>query len=265
MAVKHTLEAASYSPLTAVKEAADLLLAMMRNYKRAYTAAMNEASALYTSLVQDFGKAGHAAAVGQIPGASEVVAQLDEDNAAFKDVYRERAQGEEFTKEEGTLRNARKATDSAFAGLVKGINAFHRVNEMQGDAKDPDVSDTLRAIIVDINAYLHQHQETYERRTPRYRASEEPSQEENQEGEENNEESPKVPKVPRVPDSVRKTPLHHEAPMNPGYRRSLASPETPDESACGIVRTGGKSPPALRPVDVRAARRHYVRPEGSAL
>jgi hypothetical protein len=170
MGAKYLVEAASYSPVPSLREAANLLLGMMDNYKSVHNAPMNEASALYTNLVQDFNKTGHAAAMALIPSVGEAVSQLDADNEAFKAIYHARAQGEEEAKEEGSLREARKATDLAFTALTEGINAFYHANEMLGAAKDQEVSESLGKAITDINAYVHQHEDTYARRNPRYHA-----------------------------------------------------------------------------------------------
>jgi hypothetical protein len=170
MAIKHLLGAAHYSPVPAVKDAATLLLEVMENYKSANTAPMNEATALYMNLIQDFAKAGHAAAAALVPGVPEAVAQLNTDDEAFRTIYYARAQDEEDMKVEGTMQEARQATDQAFITLVKDINAMYCANEILGAAKDQEVSDALGKIIMDINAYLHLHEETYARRYPNYNA-----------------------------------------------------------------------------------------------
>jgi hypothetical protein len=169
MAIRHILEAASYSIVSTIKEAADMLLEMMDNYKGAYSEPMNEVSALYTNLIHDFAKPAYTASLTLIPGATDAVARLNEDNEIFKTIYHTRAQDREEMKEKGTLRNARKETDQAFAALVEDINAFYHINEILGNAGNLELGDTLRSIITDINAYLHQHQMTYVRRCPKYR------------------------------------------------------------------------------------------------
>jgi hypothetical protein len=164
MAVKYIIEAASYHTAPAVKDAADLLLRMMSNYKSVYAAPMNEATALYTNLLEDFSKPRHAAALTHILTAGEAIAQLEVDNEAFRALYYARAQGEEKDKEEGSMAEARRAVNRAFGTLAEAINALWQVNEMLEDEKDQELCRQLGKMITDINAYLHQHKETYARR-----------------------------------------------------------------------------------------------------
>ncbi|MDR2118329.1 MAG: DUF6261 family protein [Tannerellaceae bacterium] len=169
MALKRLIESASYSATPSVKTAADLLLWMMENYSSAYYVAMNESSALFDNLVQDFAKEQHAEKVALIPGAGAAIARLEQDNEDFMTLYAGRALVEEEEKEEGSMFEARKDVEQKFDVAVEAINTFYRINELQVP-KDAEVSEALSKIILFINAYLRQHEATYARRNPKYHA-----------------------------------------------------------------------------------------------
>ncbi|MDR2809183.1 MAG: DUF6261 family protein [Tannerellaceae bacterium] len=137
---------------------------------------MNEASALFENLVQDFGKPAHAAKVALIAGADEDITRLNQDNEEFMALYSGRALAEEEEKVEGSMSEARKVVEEKFDVLAEAINTFYRINEMQSP-KDPEVSDSLTQIILFINAYLHQHEATFARRSANYHSggSDQPS------------------------------------------------------------------------------------------
>jgi hypothetical protein len=221
LACKRLIEAASYSPASDVKDAADLLLEVLDNYKRVYAAPMNEATALYVNLLQDFARPKHAAAVALIPAAAEAIAQLDADNEAFRTIFYARTEGEEEVKEEGSMRDARKATDKAFATLVDAINVFYQMNEMLGASKDQEVSDTLGKLITDINSYLHMHEEAYARRNPDYHAEKDkpssPSDPDDP-GEPTDPDEPEMPSEPGIPEfSIDAQETLGESAVMPGY------------------------------------------------
>ncbi|MDR2119098.1 MAG: DUF6261 family protein [Tannerellaceae bacterium] len=140
----------------------------MDNYRGVYLAPMNEASALYTSLVQDFLKEEYAGMRALVALAESAAVRLEQDNEAFKTLYFGRALGKEEAKVEGTMREARTATDRAFAAWAEAVGTFHRIHGMQA-SKDPELIETLSDIIMAVNAYLHQHETTYARRNPKYR------------------------------------------------------------------------------------------------
>jgi hypothetical protein len=192
MAAKRTIEAASYRPTPDIKAAADALLKMMENYSSAYYAPMNEASALFVNLIQDFAKENHAPQVALIAGAAEDIARLEEDNNAFMTLLAGRAYAEEEEKAEGNLREVRKETDRQFSVLVESINVFYHANEIL-PSKNAEVSAYLSDIITFINSYIHLHETTYARRNPSYTSGgNKPSQPDH--------ETPSEPTVPSIPE-----------------------------------------------------------------
>ncbi|MDR2809667.1 MAG: DUF6261 family protein [Tannerellaceae bacterium] len=166
MAIKYLIEAASYGIIPSAKEAADSLLRMMEKYKRANYIPMNEASALYTNLIEEFADERYAAKVALIPTADAAIVRLDRENETFKNLYAIRSLGEEEMKIKGTMQEARKATNRTFIVWAEALNALYLINEVQAD-KDMEMSATLYNMIMGVDAYLHRHETIYARRNPK--------------------------------------------------------------------------------------------------
>ncbi|MDR1645545.1 MAG: DUF6261 family protein [Tannerellaceae bacterium] len=166
MAFKRLVEMFHYSDTPAEVEAAELLMTVLANYADAYRAPMTETSAMITNMIQDLSAPKFAAAVTLL-GAAAVIERLRQDNETFKELYYERAEGEQNEYEEGSLFEARNHVDLSFAALVNAINVLYQSNEIQRP-KDTDLAATLEGVIHTINAYIRQYETIYSRRNAKY-------------------------------------------------------------------------------------------------
>jgi hypothetical protein len=173
--VKRTVGLGLYSESLPVKEAATALDTLLNNYAAASTAPMNEVASLVINLLQDLAKPRHAAQVALVAGLSGAIDRLKRENDAFVSLYAERTLGEEETKNQGSLYEARLVTDQHFAVLVDAINVCYRYNELL-PSPDATVKATLANAILVINSFLHKYAAIYARRNPKYHPSEGGSQ-----------------------------------------------------------------------------------------
>jgi hypothetical protein len=174
MALKHVVEAASYSDTPQVKSAAGELERILTNYIAIGRSPMTEVSAMIVNLVQDMRLAKYAAAATLV-GAEDAIDRLERDNEDFMTLYAGRAYSEESEKEEGSLVEVRRLVDREFTNLCDAISVLYQINEKQ-QPKDPEVSETLSDIIRFFNSFIHQYETIYARRNPNYHAgSDKPS------------------------------------------------------------------------------------------
>jgi hypothetical protein len=181
MAFKLCIETAVYSDDAQVKAAGQTLADVIDNYSDIYYAPMTEASALVMNMIQEVKKEKYAPQVTLV-GAGNFINRLKEDNDEFMAIYAERTSNKEYQKDEGSLVEARRQTDLAFANFADSVNVFYRTNEMQSP-KDPEVSATLSDIIHFVNSYIHQYETIYARRNPKYRPGSDDNDEPTQPGE----------------------------------------------------------------------------------
>ncbi|MDR1344311.1 MAG: DUF6261 family protein [Tannerellaceae bacterium] len=160
MFIRRTVEAAAYSAEEELKDASVKLGEVMHNYRSIVSVAMNEVTALVYNMIEDLGKPRYSDAVKQL-GLEDAIASLEASNNAFNDLYIERAERNETSGMQGTMRYIRPIVDKAFKAFADGVNTLHNADKLTG-ASDKDV---YTPIIVFINGLVDQYELTIARRT----------------------------------------------------------------------------------------------------
>ncbi|MDR3141024.1 MAG: DUF6261 family protein [Tannerellaceae bacterium] len=220
MGLKRTIEVAAYSNTPALEAAADELTRILDNYPHILQAPMTEVAAMTVNLVQDLLRPAHASAV-RLAGAAEAISRLSADNDTFMTLYNERTHSEGEEKEEGSLQEARKQTDSEFATLASVITAFYQANEKQRP-KDPEVSEALSDLILFLNSHIAQYEAIYARRTPGGYHPGKGGRPDEPGGPDDDFETPDAPDdVPQLVISAQEILGSHEVMSNMGTQMSL--------------------------------------------
>ncbi|OAV63662.1 hypothetical protein Barb6XT_03083 [Bacteroidales bacterium Barb6XT] len=136
-----------------IRKAATDLKYILDNYKGTEKASYADESGRIINLLEDLAEADAAAAVATLSLTADV-ANLAAQNAAFTELYLARAEKKETQWLEGTMRDARKQTDSAFHAFAEALNAAWLYNELA--AKDANLRAALEQIFHLINAIIRQ-------------------------------------------------------------------------------------------------------------
>ncbi|MDL2266050.1 DUF6261 family protein, partial [Parabacteroides sp. OttesenSCG-928-G21] len=134
-----------------IREAAESLMLIADNYKKASQKGYNEATAFVTNFIKDCRKPAYQPAVTKL-GLGASVDQLEADNLAFESMYNTRTRWVEQQRLQGNMEQARPPVDKAFKELVFDINALYAANEI--GEKNADKRTKLNAIIDEVNAQL---------------------------------------------------------------------------------------------------------------
>ncbi len=147
------------------REAADRLLFILRNYRKANVSAYTEESALLTNVIDDLRKPDAAACV-DVLGFSPLIGMLERSNEAFKVLYRRRSVKFHMVHQV-LLSDIRKKCDAAFGEIADTVNSFYRVSVIL--KRDEGLTSLLGTLIDTLNSYIEQAERVYSRRVPGYR------------------------------------------------------------------------------------------------
>ena len=120
-------------------------------------------TAVLTDLVERLAEEPYAGALATL-GLEDMAAVLEEANGIFNTLYLERNAQERDRSMGSRMKALRPASDEAFDGLAKAVNALYAVNEMV--AKDPEKSTALKQVIDDVNAVVVRFRKTISKASP---------------------------------------------------------------------------------------------------
>ncbi|MDR1644865.1 MAG: DUF6261 family protein [Tannerellaceae bacterium] len=163
MLVLRQIEAASYSPHPAVKEAAKALAWILDNYKGVNHASMVEMSAMLDNMVSDFRLPRYAGAVATL-SLGEAIDSLEEVNNNFIALYQKRTHSIGAIHRLGFMADIRPKIDQAFALFVEALNALLAISLLEGNTA---TANACQELINRINETIANFERIYTRRSGR--------------------------------------------------------------------------------------------------
>ncbi|MDR1937609.1 MAG: DUF6261 family protein [Tannerellaceae bacterium] len=166
MMLRRGVEFALYNEDPQIKNGAKTLMEVMDNYKDACRMPFGENTSLIINMIQDLRKPRYAGMVTLL-GLTEAVSKLEENNAAFKEIYTERTLNINEQKVQGTMSDIRPQLDKAFFDFTDGLNALYKTNELL--EKNAAMREQLGGMIDFINSYIGQYERIFARRNAKYK------------------------------------------------------------------------------------------------